>query len=64
MNEKSNSASEPDVAVSGIKYECINCGTQVSTEQLEVTPEIKCPMCGYRILKKIRPPIVRHVKAR
>jgi len=31
---------------------------------LAMTPEIKCPFCGYRILRKVRPPIVKHVKAR
>jgi len=33
-------------------------------DQLAMTPEIKCPFCGYRILRKVRPPIVKHVKAR
>ncbi len=29
-----------------------------------MTPEIKCPFCGYRVLRKIRPPVVKRVKAR
>ncbi len=64
MDEQSGPPSKPQEAVTGIQYECVSCGTSVSAEQLEVTPEIKCPICGYRILRKVRPPVVRHVKAR
>lgn len=48
----------------GISYICVNCGAKVTSEELELTPEIKCPFCGYRVLKKGRPPIVKRVKAR
>ena len=48
----------------GLFYECINCGSKITADQLAMTPEIKCPYCGYRILRKVRPPIVKHVKAR
>jgi len=48
----------------GISYICVSCGSKVTSEELELTPEIKCPFCGYRILKKARPPIVKRVKAR
>jgi DNA-directed RNA polymerase subunit P len=48
----------------GISYICVNCGSRVTSEELELTPEIKCPFCGYRVLKKMRPPIVKRVKAR
>ncbi|WP_455369023.1 hypothetical protein [[Eubacterium] cellulosolvens] len=50
--------------LAGIVYECINCNSKVTLEQLSVTPEVKCPICGYRVLKKSRAPIVKHVKAR
>ncbi len=49
---------------SGLFYECISCGSRLTADQLAMTPEIKCPFCGYRILRKVRPPIVKHVKAR
>ncbi len=45
-----------------IEYECVRCGTRVTSEQLSQLPEIKC-ICGYRILKKTRPPIVKQVKS-
>lgn len=48
----------------GITYVCVKCGARVSAEQLTMIPEVKCPYCGYRVLKKIRPPIVKHVKAK
>ena len=48
----------------GLFYECINCGSKLTADQLAMTPEIKCPFCGYRILRKVRPPIDKHVRAR
>ncbi len=45
-----------------IEYECVRCGTKVTSEQLAQLPEIKC-ICGYRILKKTRPPVVKQVKS-
>ncbi|WP_309491906.1 DNA-directed RNA polymerase subunit P [Candidatus Hecatella orcuttiae] len=49
---------------SGIQYQCFRCGKKVYYEELTAMPELKCPECGYKILKKVRPPIVKHVKAR
>ncbi|MEM1538847.1 MAG: hypothetical protein QXW82_01620 [Candidatus Bathyarchaeia archaeon] len=51
-------------APAGIVYECVRCGAKVSTEELELRGgEIKCTVCGYRVLKKIRPPVVKRVRA-
>mgnify|MGYP001304613611 CR=1 FL=1 len=46
-----------------VEYQCVRCGTHVNAEQLAQLPEIKC-ICGYRVLKKLRPPVVKQVKAR
>jgi DNA-directed RNA polymerase subunit P len=46
----------------GVVYECLSCGTKTTAEQLATLPEIKC-ICGYRILKKVRPPVVKQIKA-
>jgi DNA-directed RNA polymerase subunit RPC12/RpoP len=43
-------------------YKCINCGSDVSEKDLQEM--IRCPFCGYRILKKKRPDVIRTVKAR
>jgi len=48
----------------GLMYECISCGKQLTADQLAMTPEIKCPFCGYRVLRKARPPVVKRIKAR
>ncbi len=49
----------------GIVYECLRCGAKVSIEELELRGgEIKCTVCGYRVLKKIRPPVVKRVQAK
>ncbi len=55
---------EKEQPPAGIAYECINCSAKLTADQLAMTPEIKCPFCGYRILKKVRPPVVKRVKAR
>jgi len=49
----------------GIVYECVRCGAKVPSEELELRGgEMKCIVCGYRILKKIRPPVVKRVPAK
>jgi DNA-directed RNA polymerase subunit P len=55
---------EDETPTGGLLYECINCSAKLTADQLAMTPEIKCPFCGYRVLKKARPPIVKRVKAR
>jgi len=48
----------------GIEYQCLRCGKRVTAGELTAMLELKCPNCGYRILKKTRPPVVKRVKAR
>jgi DNA-directed RNA polymerase subunit RPC12/RpoP len=49
----------------GIVYECMRCGARVPSEELELRGgETKCIICGYRILKKIKPPVVKRVQAK
>jgi len=47
----------------GQVYECTECGKLVRGEDLLELDQIKCPHCKNRVLKKLRPPIVRRVKA-
>ncbi len=50
---------------SGTVYECVRCGARVPTEELDMRGgEIKCTVCGYRILKKIKPPVVKRIQAK
>jgi DNA-directed RNA polymerase subunit P len=44
-------------------YECERCGTRQSLEELMKLPEIKCINCGYRVLRKVRPPVVKKVES-
>lgn len=46
----------------GVVYECMRCGTQVTVEELSRLPEIKC-ICGFRVFRKARQPIVKQLKA-
>ena len=43
-------------------YSCLRCGTPASNTELSRLPEIKC-ICGFRVFSKLRPPIVKTVKA-
>ena len=43
-------------------YYCLRCNTKVSSSELNRLPEIKC-ICGFRVFTKVRPPIVKTVKA-
>ncbi len=45
-----------------ILYSCLRCGTTVPNTELGRLPEIKC-ICGFRVFTKVRPPIVKSVKA-
>ena len=45
-----------------VVYSCLRCNTKVSSSELDRLPEIKC-ICGFRVFTKVRPPIVKTVKA-
>ena len=45
-----------------VNYSCLRCGTIVSNTELSRLPEIKC-ICGFRVFTKVRPPVVKTVKA-
>jgi DNA-directed RNA polymerase subunit P len=53
---------QSDSDFGGILYECVRCSIVVPLEELNKLPEIKC-ICGYRILKKIRPSVVKQIKS-
>jgi len=41
-------------------YKCINCKKNVG----KLMDKIRCPYCGYRIFVKLRPEVVKRVRAR
>ncbi len=48
----------------GITYECTRCGAKVPVDELDLRGgETKCIVCGYRVLRKLRPPVVKRVSA-
>jgi DNA-directed RNA polymerase subunit P len=55
-------AEAPTSAGGSVTYECMRCGTPVTVEELSRLPEIKC-ICGFRVFRKARPPIVKQLKA-
>ncbi len=51
--------------IAGIAYECVRCGASVPLEEMEMRGgEMKCIICGYRILKKVKPPVVKRISAK
>ncbi|MGY5142419.1 MAG: RNA polymerase Rbp10 [Nitrosopumilus sp.] len=54
--------SESSVETFEVNYSCLRCGTLVSNTELSRLPEIKC-ICGFRVFTKVRPPVVKSVKA-
>jgi len=62
MSQKPESAEKPP---GGLVYECVKCGAMIYTDELELRGGgVKCTYCGFRVLKKIRPPVVKRVKAK
>ncbi|MDE1726787.1 MAG: RNA polymerase Rbp10 [Thaumarchaeota archaeon] len=57
-----NIIQEEKPASFSVFYACMRCGTRVSQSELTRLPEIKC-ICGFRVFTKVRPPIVKTVKA-
>jgi DNA-directed RNA polymerase subunit RPC12/RpoP len=52
-------------ASTGIVYECVRCGARVPSDELDLRGgETKCIICGYRILKKVKPPVVKRISAK
>jgi DNA-directed RNA polymerase subunit RPC12/RpoP len=43
-------------------YTCVNCGKAVETD-LKTAKKVICPFCGYRVIKKSRPPVIKKVRA-
>ncbi len=43
-------------------YSCLRCATNVTNTELSRLPEIKC-ICGFRVFTKVRPPVVKTIKA-
>ncbi|MDP7285350.1 MAG: RNA polymerase Rbp10 [Candidatus Nitrosopelagicus sp.] len=62
--EADNEVTTPEVDEEKFEviYTCLRCGTPVSNIELSRLPEIKC-ICGFRVFSKLRPPIVKTVKA-
>ncbi len=47
-----------------VLYKCGRCGRVFDLFQLQVlAPRIRCPYCGYRVIYKVRSPVVKKVKA-
>jgi DNA-directed RNA polymerase subunit P len=53
---------ETPVETFDVIYSCLRCATTVSNTELSRLPEIKC-ICGFRVFTKVRPPVVKTVKA-
>lgn len=41
-------------------YRCVNCKRIIT----KIDERVRCPYCGFRILSKMRPEVLKRVKAR
>jgi len=62
MNDDSPTDNVTEDEKFDVIYSCLRCNTKVSSSELNRLPEIKC-ICGFRVFTKVRPPIVKTVKA-
>ena len=62
INDEQDNLDVEKTQISDISYECVRCKTIVTIEELAILPELKC-ICGYKVLKKIRPSVVKQIKA-
>ena len=62
MNDDGPTDNVPETEKFDVIYSCLRCNTKVSSSELNRLPEIKC-ICGFRVFTKVRPPIVKTVKA-
>lgn len=44
-------------------YKCTKCGKEFSKSDMEILPGVKCPHCGWRIVLKLRAPVIKKIKA-
>jgi DNA-directed RNA polymerase subunit P len=62
VEETSDSVEETPTETFDVIYSCLRCATNVSNTELSRLPEIKC-ICGFRVFTKVRPPVVKTIKA-
>ena len=62
MNDDSPTDNVTEDEKFDVIYSCLRCNTKVSSSELSRLPEIKC-ICGFRVFTKVRPPIVKTIKA-
>ena len=62
VEENIEEIEETPIETFDVKYACLRCGTEVSNTELSRLPEIKC-ICGFRVFTKVRPAVVKTVKA-
>ncbi len=47
-----------------VVYKCGRCGKEITLEDLEKGPgKVTCPNCSYKIVYKVRPPVIKRIKA-
>jgi len=62
VDENTDEVEETPVETFDVNYACLRCATVVSNTELSRLPEIKC-ICGFRVFTKVRPPVVKTIKA-
>jgi len=48
--------------VEEVFFQCTRCGNIVPYSELKRLPYFACPACGFRVLEKVRPSIIKILK--
>jgi DNA-directed RNA polymerase subunit RPC12/RpoP len=49
--------------IENVEYECLRCHARFKGQEMLNRDRLACPECGYKIIKKVPPPIVKRVRA-
>jgi len=49
--------------IENMEYECVRCGRRIKGKELIFLDKLACPDCKCRVLRKLRSPVVKHVRA-
>lgn len=52
------------IGYGGPVYECMKCRNRIPYAKLITYVSFRCPVCGFRIFRKVRSARVKHLKAR
>jgi DNA-directed RNA polymerase subunit RPC12/RpoP len=47
-----------------VEYECLRCHARFKGKEMLFRDKLACPECGYKVIVKVRAPIVKRLNAK